>query len=110
MPSGGRPWAFRYQRNGIVKKMGLGSAKAAGLKLSGAKDRAIDALRLLAKETDPEEQRDDEKRRAQASWISGALRSPLSSGRPSRLPPNPSLSSSNNPRARRIDGLACRKS
>jgi hypothetical protein len=67
MPSGGRRWAFRYQRNGIVKKMGLGSAKAAGLKLSEAKDRAIDALRLLAKGTDPKEQRDDEKRRAQGS-------------------------------------------
>ena len=25
-PSGGRRWAFRYQRNGIVKKMGFGSA------------------------------------------------------------------------------------
>src|SRR6266478_8892035 len=66
-PSGGRRWAFRYQRNGVVKKMGLGSAKAAGLKLSEAKDKAIDALRLLAKGTDPKEHRDDEKRRAQGS-------------------------------------------
>jgi hypothetical protein len=48
-PTGGRRWAFRYQRNGVVKKMGLGSAKPAGLKLSEAKDKAIDALRLLAK-------------------------------------------------------------
>jgi hypothetical protein len=32
-PSGGRRWTFRYQRAGIVKKMGLGSAKAnTGLK------------------------------------------------------------------------------
>jgi integrase len=66
-PSGGRRWAFRYQRNGIVKKMGFGSAKAAGLKLSEAKDKAIDALRLLAKGTDPREYRNDEKRRAQGS-------------------------------------------
>jgi len=66
-PTRGRRWAFRYQRNGIVRKMGLGSAKAAGLKLSDAKDKAIDALRLLAKGTDPKEQRDDEKRRAQGS-------------------------------------------
>lgn len=66
-PSGGRRWAFRYQRNGIVKKMGLGSAKAAGLKPSEAKDKAIDALRLLAKGTDPKEQRDDEKRRIHGS-------------------------------------------
>jgi len=62
-PSGGRRWAFRYQRNGVVKKMGLGSAKPAGLKLSEAKDKAIDALRLLAKGTDPREHRDDQKRR-----------------------------------------------
>jgi hypothetical protein len=55
-PSGGRRWAFRYQRNGIAKKIGLGSAKVAGLKLSEAKDKAIDALRLLAKGTDPREQ------------------------------------------------------
>jgi hypothetical protein len=38
-PSGGRRWAFRYQRNGIVKKMGFGSAKETGLKLSEAKDQ-----------------------------------------------------------------------
>jgi integrase len=61
--SGGRRWAFRYQRNGVVKKMGLGSAKPAGLKPSDAKDKAIDALRLLAKGTDPREHRDDQKRR-----------------------------------------------
>lgn len=70
-PSGGRRWAFRYQRNGIVRKMGFGSAKAAGLKLSEAKDKAIDALRLLAKGTDPREHRNDEKRRAQASRLFG---------------------------------------
>jgi integrase len=61
--SGGRRWAFRYQRNGVVKKMGLGSAKPAGLKPSDAKDKAIDALRVLAKGTDPREHRDDQKRR-----------------------------------------------
>jgi integrase len=70
-PTGGRRWAFRYQRNGVVKKMGLGSAKPAGLKLSEAKDKAIDALRLLAKGTDPREHRDDEKRRRQGSRLFG---------------------------------------
>lgn len=70
-PTGGRHRAFRYQRNGVVKKMGLGSAKAAGLKLSEAKDKAIDALRLLAKGTDPREHRDDEKRRTQGSRLFG---------------------------------------
>jgi hypothetical protein len=52
---------------GIVKKMGFGSAKETGLKLSEAKDKAIDALRLLSKGTDPREHRDDEKRRTQGS-------------------------------------------
>jgi integrase len=70
-PSGGRRWTFRYQRNGIVKKMGFGSAKAAGLKLSEAKDKAIDALRLLAKGTDPREHRKDEKRRVHGSRLFG---------------------------------------
>jgi hypothetical protein len=70
-PTGGRRWAFRYQRNGVVKKMGLGSAKRVGLKLSEAKDKAIDALRLLAKGTDPREHRDDEKRRGQGSRLFG---------------------------------------
>jgi len=64
-------WAFRYQRNGVVKKMGLCSAKPAGLKLSEAKDKAIDALRLLAKGTDPREHRNNEKRRAQGSRLFG---------------------------------------
>lgn len=47
--------------------MGLGSAKETGLKLSEAKDKAIDALRLLSKGTDPREHRDDERRRTQGS-------------------------------------------
>jgi hypothetical protein len=51
--------------------MGLGSAKPAGLKLSEAKDKAIDALRLLAKGTDPREHRDDEKRSTQGSRLFG---------------------------------------
>ncbi|MBV9985133.1 site-specific integrase [Bradyrhizobium sp.] len=69
--TGGRRWAFRYQRNGIVKKMGFGSAKETGLKLSDAKEKAIDALRLLAKGIDPREHRDEEKRRACGSRLFG---------------------------------------
>ena len=69
--SGGRRWAFRYQRNGVVKKMGFGSAKETGLKFSEAKDKAIDALRLLAKGIDPKKHRDDEKRRTQGSRLFG---------------------------------------
>jgi integrase len=70
-PSGGRRWTFRYQRAGIVKKMGLGSAKAnKGLKPAEAKDKAIDHLRLIAKGIDPREQR-DEKLRAEGSRLFG---------------------------------------
>jgi Arm DNA-binding domain len=43
---GGRNWSFRYQRDGIKKKMGFGSVR--DVKLSEAKDMAIDKLRLLA--------------------------------------------------------------
>jgi integrase len=68
--TGGRRWAFRYQRNGVTKKIGLGSAKATGLKLAEAKDKAIDALRLLAKGIDPKEHR-DENRRADGSQLFG---------------------------------------
>jgi len=70
-PTGGRRWTFRYQRNGIVKKMGLGSAKApGGLKPADAKDIAVDKLRLLAKGVDPRESR-DETRRAEGSRLFG---------------------------------------
>jgi integrase len=69
-PTGGRRWAFRYQRDGVVKKMGLGSAKATGLKLAEAKEKAVDALRLLARGTDPRHHRDDN-RRAQGSRLFG---------------------------------------
>jgi integrase len=63
-PSGGRRWTFRWQRQGRVKKMGLGSAQL--VKPSEAKAKAIDALRLIASGTDPREQR-DEQRRAEGS-------------------------------------------
>jgi integrase len=70
-PSGGRRWTFRWQRNGIVKKMGLGSAKAkTGLTLAEAKDKAIDHLRLIAKGIDPKEDR-DEKRRVEGARLFG---------------------------------------
>jgi Arm DNA-binding domain len=80
-PSGGRRWAFRYQRNNVVKKIGLGSAKPAGLKLSEAKDNAIDALRLLAKGTDP---REHAMTRGAAKDRACSASSPRSGGRPMR--------------------------
>ena len=67
-PSGGRRWTFRWQRNGVVKKMGFGSAKL--VKLADANTKAVDALRQIASEIDPREQR-DEKRRAEGSRLFG---------------------------------------
>jgi integrase len=64
----GRNWSFRYQRSGIKKKMGLGSAR--DVKPSEAKDKAIDHLRLLAKGIDPRADR-DEGRRAEGSRLFG---------------------------------------
>jgi integrase len=67
-PSGGRRWSFRWQRNGLVKKMGFGSAKH--VKPSNAKTKALDALRQIANEIDPRESR-DEKRRAEGARLFG---------------------------------------
>jgi integrase len=66
--AGGRNWSFRYQRGGIKKKMGLGSAR--DVKPSEARDKAIDNLRLLAKGIDPRASR-DESRRAEGSRLFG---------------------------------------
>lgn len=68
--SGGRRWTFRYQRNGIVKKMGFGSANI--VKFSDAKTLALNALRDLAHNIDPKDQR-DKKRRAEGSRLFGAF-------------------------------------
>jgi integrase len=68
-PTGGRNWSFRYQRNGVVKKMGFGAANEAN-KPADAKAKALDALRLLTKGIDPKEQR-DEKRRTEGSRLFG---------------------------------------
>ena len=66
-PSLGVPLPAQRRREKDGSRLG----KAAGLKLSEAKDKAIDALRLLAKGTDPREHRNDEKRRAQGSRLFG---------------------------------------
>src|SRR3954454_23321113 len=67
-PSGGRRWTFRWQRNGVVKKMGFGSAKH--VKSADAKSKALDALRQIANGIDPVQER-DEKRRAGQSRLFG---------------------------------------
>jgi integrase len=66
--TGARRWLFRYQRLGIKDRMGFGSAK--DVTFADAKDKAIDARRLLAKGLDPKEQR-DEARRAEGCPLFG---------------------------------------
>jgi integrase len=67
-PTGGRRWSFRWQRNGVVKKMGFGSAKH--VKPADAKTKALEALRQIANQIDPKDER-DEKRRAEGSRLFG---------------------------------------
>lgn len=68
--TGGRRWTFRYQRNGVVKKMGLGAAGADKVTFTDAKKKALEAVRLLANDIDPRGER-DEKRRAEGSRLFG---------------------------------------
>jgi hypothetical protein len=68
-PTGeGRRWLFRYQFNKVKDSMGFGAAK--DVKLADAKNKAIDARRLLAKGISPKEAR-DEARRAEGSRLFG---------------------------------------
>ncbi|MBR0900987.1 integrase arm-type DNA-binding domain-containing protein [Bradyrhizobium tropiciagri] len=62
-PTGGRRWLFRFQRSGVKDSMGFGSAR--DVSFNDAKDKAVDARRLLAKGINPKESRDAQ-RRAQA--------------------------------------------
>jgi integrase len=56
--SGARAYLLRYQWRGRPQKMGLGSARDVALK--DARDKAIDANRLLAKGINPRDARDEE--------------------------------------------------
>jgi integrase len=59
---GSRSYALRYFWQGKSQKMGLGSAR--DVVLTEARDKAIDANRLLAKGINPREARDEERRAA----------------------------------------------
>jgi hypothetical protein len=50
-PTGARSYMLRYQWQGHPQKMGLGAADK--IKLADARDKAIDANRLLAKGANP---------------------------------------------------------
>jgi integrase len=57
--SGARAYLLRYQWHGRPQKMGLGSTRDVSLK--DARDKAIDANRLLAKGLNPRDTRDEER-------------------------------------------------
>jgi integrase len=59
-PSGARTYMLRYQWRGRPQKMGLGSTRDVLLK--DARDKAVDANRLLAKGINPRDARDEERR------------------------------------------------
>ena len=54
-PSGARTWVLRYQINGRRRDLGLGAWP--DVSLAAARERAIDARRLLAEGVDPLDQR-----------------------------------------------------
>lgn len=59
-PTGSRRWSFNYERTGIKKKMGFGSANEVNFK--EAKQKAVDARSLLGKGIDPRDHRDEQAR------------------------------------------------
>src|ERR1700722_21022760 len=59
-PSGSRSYTLRYSWNGRMQKMGLGATER--IKLTEARDAAIDANRLLTKGINPRDQRDEQRR------------------------------------------------
>src|SRR6266436_89922 len=58
-PGGSRAYLMRYCWQGKPQKMGLGAARDVSLK--DARDKAIDANRLLAKGINPRDDRDEKR-------------------------------------------------
>ena len=57
VPSGTRQWVFFFRLNGKQREMGLGNAGQGGMTLAEAREKAIEARRLLAQGIDPIEAR-----------------------------------------------------
>ena len=51
--SGSKQWTFFFQLNGKQREMGLGSAEQGGITLAEAREKAIEARRLLTQGVDP---------------------------------------------------------
>ena len=54
--SGSKQWTFFFQLNGKQREMGLGGAGQGGVTLAEARDKAIEARRLLTQGIDPIEE------------------------------------------------------
>lgn len=52
-PSGSKQWVFLFQHNGKQREMGLGRADTGEVTLAEARERAIEARRLLSQGIDP---------------------------------------------------------
>ena len=67
--SGTKQWTFFFQLNGKQREMGLGSAGQGGLTLAEARERAIEARRLLTQGTDPIDARNGVKATAKVAGV-----------------------------------------
>ena len=67
--SGTRQWTFFFQLNGTQREMGLGSAGPGGITLAEAREKAIEARRLLAEGIDPIEARISAKATAKVAGV-----------------------------------------
>ena len=67
--SGTRQWTFFYQLSGKQREMGLGSAGPGGMTLAEAREKAIEARRLLAQGIDPIDTRNGVKATAKVAGV-----------------------------------------
>ena len=63
-PSGTRQWTFLFQLHGKQREMGLGNAGQGNVTLAEAREKALEARRLLANGIDPIDARKDVKEKA----------------------------------------------
>lgn len=68
-PSGSRQWTFLFEMNGKTREMGLGSAEPGNVTLADAREKAVEARRLLSQGIDPIEARKDKRANAKAAGI-----------------------------------------
>ena len=67
--SGTKQWTFFFQLNGKQREMGLGSAGPSGMTLAEAREKAIEARRLLTQGIDPIDTRNGAKATAKVAGV-----------------------------------------